>query len=616
MFPSFSQDEIPTIDILNAIQVDAAAVGNHEFDRGFDDLVNRVDPASKFTHLGANVYLKGTTTPALPEYELFTRDGVTVAVIGVAPRTTGSSVNPDGVSTIEFGDPVDAMNRVARQLSDGDPNNGEADVIIASYHEGAPVDGSATLQQAKDSAVLFQRIVDETDASVDVIFNGHTHRLYHYDAPVPGADGRTRPVLQAGYYASHIGKVELTITDGEVTAHVAENIETYASADAVPTAVQGSAPYVACAEAVEEALSVAEETAGEPIGFTTDPLTRASLTPDTVTEDRASESTMANFIADMLRDRLAPEHLGGAMIGLQNPGGTRADWDQGVLTYGEAAAVLPFANTLVTTTLTGAQFKQVLEEQWQPDGASRPFLHLALSDNVQFTYDAERARNDRITSVIVDGEPLDPEAEYVIGTMSFLAAGGDRLFTLAEGTDVVDLGLLDMQELVEYVKAQSDPSGAPAISPDYRKRAVEVFEVGADKSAPVAPTTVTRCEVGPSLQVNQLDFSSIPSVANEELVATIDGFEIGRATVIDGSATIELDGTELTAEHTGTVLTLTAQPTGTVVQVPVTITGDACPTGGPGAPGDDEPGDDDPRDDDAERTDPPARPRGLPDTGR
>ena len=105
MFPSFSQDEIPTIDILNAIQVDAAAVGNHEFDRGFDDLVNRVDPASKFTHLGANVYLKGTTTPALPEYELFTRDGVTVAVIGVAPRTTGSSVNPDGVSTIEFGDP-------------------------------------------------------------------------------------------------------------------------------------------------------------------------------------------------------------------------------------------------------------------------------------------------------------------------------------------------------------------------------------------------------------------------------------------------------------------------------------------------------------------------------
>lgn len=573
LFPSFSQDEIPSIEILNAIGVDASAAGNHEFDRGFADLTDRVDPAADFEHLAANVYRKGTQTPAMEEYTIIDRAGVKVGVIGVAPQTTGGSVNPDGVSTIEFGDPVAAVNRVARQLSDGDPANGEADVIVANYHEGSPVAG--TLQESKNSAVLFQRIVDETDPSVDVIFNGHTHRLYNYDAPIPGTD-RTRPVIQSGYYASHVGRVDLTVTDGEVTAHVAKNFESYAAPADVPAAVQASAPYQACKTRVDQALAEAEVKAAEPVGYTTEALTRASTDPNSMTEDRASESTMTNFVANMLRDRLAADHLGGAVIGLQNPGGTRADWDAGVITYGEAASVLPFANTLVTTTLTGAQFKQVLEEQWQPEGASRPFLNLGVSDNVNFTYDPERAKGDRITSVSVDGKPLDPNASYVIGTMSFLAGGGDSLFTLAEGTDVVDLGLLDMQEFVGYIESLSDPSGTPAISPDYRKRGVVVSVNGADKTAPVAPVEVPRCTAGPTLDVDKLDFTSIPSVKNTDLVATIGDVEVGTATVTDGAAQITIDAQAVT-DTSATEMVLTANPTGTVVRVPITISNDGCP---------------------------------------
>ena len=77
-----------------------------------------------------------------------------------------------------------------------------------------------------------------------------------------------------------------------------------------------------------------------------------------------------------------------------NPGGLRADMVgntpagyPATVTYKQAANVQPFANTLVNMDLTGAQIETVLEQQWQPAGASRPFLRLGISEGFTYTYD-------------------------------------------------------------------------------------------------------------------------------------------------------------------------------------------------------------------------------------
>src|SRR5690606_29556328 len=137
LFASSSADDVPTLQILNALELGTTAVGNHEFDRGFDRLTNEVAADSDFSHLGANVYHKGTTDPAMDEFELFTVDGITIGVIGVVTEETPALVSPGGIATLDFGDPVEAVNRVAAMLSDGEEANGEADVIVAEYHEGA-----------------------------------------------------------------------------------------------------------------------------------------------------------------------------------------------------------------------------------------------------------------------------------------------------------------------------------------------------------------------------------------------------------------------------------------------------------------------------------------------
>ncbi len=122
LFASASAGDIPTLDVLNALDLKTSAVGNHEFDKGYSDLTGRVKDAADFSYLGANVYQKGTTTPALPEYAVFTVDGVKVGVIGAVTEETPTLVSPGGVSTVDFGDPVEAVNRVAGELTDGDPS--------------------------------------------------------------------------------------------------------------------------------------------------------------------------------------------------------------------------------------------------------------------------------------------------------------------------------------------------------------------------------------------------------------------------------------------------------------------------------------------------------------
>ena len=110
-----------------------------------------------------------------------------------------------------------------------------------------------------------------------------------------------------------------------------------------------------------------------------------------------------------------PAEYGKPDLGITNPGGLRADLifkgdttsnplnTDGVITFAEANSVLPFVNNLSPSTLTGAQLKKVLEQQWQPAGASRPFLHLGLSDNVQTTLDPSLPVGQRVTSVMING---------------------------------------------------------------------------------------------------------------------------------------------------------------------------------------------------------------------
>jgi len=590
LFTSAVANDQPTIDVMNEVGLDASSVGNHEFDKGWDDLRNRVlggDPTNPtnatWDYLGANVYAKGTTDPVLPSYETYDVGGVSVGVIGAVTQETSSLVSPGGIQDLTFGPIVPAINRVADELSDGDASNGEADVIVAVVHAGA-VDGSKGYDEEVAQGGEFADMANNLSPEVNAVFQGHTHQRYVYDAPVAGGDLTTRPMLQTGSYGSNVGQVVLTVDPDtkNVTGYTARN-------NAVPTTGANST-YIAqysdvltpVDDTVTAAKAHADEIGNQPVGSITADITTAfsggGYTDGRYTggtrDDRASESTMGDLVANALRDGL-PADMGHADLGITNPGGLRAEFlyagnttdnpanTDGVVTYSEANNVLPFVNNIWTIDLQGSDLEQVLEEQWQPAGASRPYLNLGLSDNVQVTLDPTRPEGRRVTSVRIDGEPLDPDRTYTVCTFSFLGTGGDNFTAFTHGT-AHDTGLVDRDLWIQYLKDHPD------LGPDFARQ--EVNESG-------MPAYVTGGD-HVSFSVSKLDLTSQGSPANTavEVYAENGGRLLGRFPVTGGSATVDL--TVPADVPAGSPLTLVATPSMTTVgkpSLPTTISATAAP---------------------------------------
>lgn len=483
-FTSFIQDDEPTIEALVAAGLDLGAVGNHEFDQGWDDLTDRVLPSFGDTAfgLGANVYLKGTDTPALPEYSVQTVDGVRVGFIGTVTEQTAAMVSPAGITAIEFGDQLEAANRVADELVSQDL----ADVIVLLTHEGSET-GDCTAVAA--DATAYGELIRGASADIDAIVSGHTHQSYSCQVPVDGTETE-RTVIQAHQYGSTLGKLDITVdTDSKELVSIAGSL--------VPLVVDGVAAFEAdpvVAEIVANATAVADEQGAIEVGAVSADILRGG---EPAGADRGVESTLGNLVADMYLWATSNDDYAGtpAQIALMNPGGLRADLlygEDGTVTYRDVANVQPFANTLVTVTLTGAQLQQILEEQWQPEGSSRPKLHLGVSDGFAYEYDPDAAAGERIVSMTFQGEEVAAGDTFTVVTNSFLAAGGDNFITFAEGTDRTDTGQIDLSASVAYFAAHDvvDPAplGRAAIAVDESPEPTEPTE----PTEPVEPTEPTE----------------------------------------------------------------------------------------------------------------------------
>jgi len=564
LFDSAFSKDAPTIAMLNALGVSVSAVGNHEFDQGLADLNGRVAGLADFPYLGANVYVKGTKSPVLPEFATTDVDGITFGFIGAVTKETASLVSPGGIKGLTFGDPVAAVNRVAGELTDGDPDNGEADVLIALYHEGAS-DGTkegATLDQELAVPGAFKDIVEKTSSKVSVIFTGHTHKEYVWDAPMPGGTG-TRPVIQTGSYGDNLGQVDLTVTPGADGVAVS-----YEGAKLVPTAglvPDTSDPVIATVQdIVTGAVDEANAFGSTKAGTITDDITTAYSTTGadwvdgvftlkdtssvaamkTGRDQRELESAMGHFNADAMRDVSVPG-FPKADIGLMNPGGLRDEFfyqgdttsnpnnTDGVVTVAEVMSAAPFNNLIWYGQVKGSDLLKAFEQQWQvaADGAipSRPYLQLGLSRNVRLvtTGDivpaegetAEQWQGGHVTAAYINGKKVLPNKTYTVVTNSYLGEGGDNFTALANGT-WKDSGAIDNTAYQQYV-------GSKTLSPEYGRRQIFTDAPRQFKAGKKYTVHFTR-----------LDITSIGAAKTTQVTATAGGKKFTAKVDDAGAATL------------------------------------------------------------------------------
>jgi 5'-nucleotidase len=416
-------------------------LGNHEFDGGPGELLRLLGGGnaaagpflenpyrgSRVPYVSANVRDRRTGALILPAYAVVVVGGVPIGIIGAVVRETPTIAPAWQTTNLEFLDEADSINRAARELEQQGIHT-----IVVTIHQGAV--GTRFLGRWTWQGPLV-KIVSRLDPEIAVVISGHTH---HYtNALLPNRAGQPVLVTQAYAFGVAYADIELKIDAAtqQVVAKSARVVATWA--DAGP----GLHPDARVAALTQAAVrSVASRTA-RVVAAAAAPITRG-MTP-------AGESALGDLVADAHR---AATH---ADIALMNPGGLRTDLEAGPITWGELLTLHPFGNRLVTMTLTGAQLRAVLEEQWPRDPNALP--RVLKSSGLYYVWDPRRAPGEHLVSACdAERRPLNSSRKYRVTANDFLAAGGDGFAALTAGRDQVT-GPLDADALAQYLARAGGP---------------------------------------------------------------------------------------------------------------------------------------------------------------
>ena len=449
----------PSVESLETLGLDVSSVGNHEFDEGTDELLRMqkggchpVDgcyfpdepyAGADFPWLAANVVKKDDGKTLLPGTWVKNVDGMKIGFIGMTLEATPTLVNPSGVSTVDFKDEVETANAQAAALK----RQGVKSIVVL-LHEGGYQTGG--LSECKEASGPIVEMAGTMSADIDALITGHTHQPYICSIPDPA--GKPRLVTSAASYGQVVTETNLVIDrrTGDVNraATRARNILVEHSV---------FTPDAAQSEIIAKWNVLAAPLKGLVIGNHLQPITGDA------NSNRAIETPMANLVADAILDNTTSL---GAQVALMNVGGVRASLNKisygeadGEITYAEAFDIAPFGNVYVALDLTGAQLKQVLEQQYQPVPArgSRPMLAMGVSDGFSYTWDATKPQGSRVVpgSMKLNNVAIGDTETVRVGTLNFLADGGDLFTAFKSGTNVVG-GIGDLEGLVAYFKTHPD----------------------------------------------------------------------------------------------------------------------------------------------------------------
>jgi len=446
----------PTIEALSLMGLEISSVGNHEFDAGADELLRKqsggchpVDgckgpkpfAGAGFKYLAASTWDTHTQRTILPAYQVRSFDGIPVAFIGLTLKGTPDMVMPTGVAGLRFDDEADTVNRLVPELrAQG------IESIVVLIHEGGFPTGDYNECPGISGAIV--DIVRRLDKAVDLVISGHTHSAY-----VCSIDGRL--VTSGDKYGTIVSTIDLQIDRGtrNVSSARASNVivrnDTYAK-DQQQTDLLAAYARLA--------TPLAQRAIGRIGGaFTRDPNTSLA-------------SAAGQLVADaQLAATIAPEH-GGAVIAFANAGSPRGSSGSvrtsllpevnGTVRYGQLFAMQPFANNLVTMTLSGEQIRQLLEQQWRDDNSFGEFLQ--VSSGFEYRWANSQGKNRHVVpgSLMLHGKPLEPAEAYRVTVNSFMAEGGGGLRVLLEGRDR-RTGIVDVAALEQYLAANPGLTPSP-----------------------------------------------------------------------------------------------------------------------------------------------------------
>lgn len=444
----------PTIETMSRIGLEFNAVGNHEFDKGVLELKRMQDggcvahtrrmpcavepfKGGRFRYLAANVVQPDGSTvfPATGIKRFDTPAGpIRIGFIGMTLKATGNLVSPAAVKGLTFLDEAATANAMVPALKAQG-----ADVIVLLIHQGGKL---PTFNRGNGCDGLYgeiKPIVARLDPAITTIVSGHTH--WAYVCGGAGGDGGIGP----GRLLTSAGKNGYFVTDIRLTFDpLGRRLVGQRAVNDAVDAGPGTAEDPAIKAYVDTYVAAAAPLANRVVG---------TLTATAKRSEFDGESAAANLIADSMLAATRAANKGGAQLALVNATGVRVDLPGGEVRYKDAFSMMPFGNVLVVLTLTGAQLKQAIEQQFAIPvraGFDRPSV-LAPSAGFTYRHDLTRPVGERIGAIMLDGKAVSPGGQYRVVVNNYLASGGDGLTAFTGGTEVVDPGIIDIDALIAWI---------------------------------------------------------------------------------------------------------------------------------------------------------------------
>jgi 5'-nucleotidase len=432
----------PSIESLSMMGLAVASVGNHEFDEGKDELLRMqnggchpVDKClgphpfegAKFHYLAASTVDTATGKTVFPPYEIRIFDGIPIAFIGLTLKGTAGIISPSAAAGLEFRDEAETVNALVPELK---AHGVEAIVVL--IHEGGWPTGDYNECPGISGPIV--DIVKKLDPAVDVVISGHTHQAY-----VCEIDHRL--VTSGDKFGTLVTAIDLKLDRAtrDVISAKADNV-------IVRNTLAKDAEQTALIAAYDK---VAAPLANRRAGVITETLSRVP--------NDAGESPLGDVIADAQLAATQSEKDGGAVVAFTNPGGIRTDVvksGDGAVSYADLFASQPFRNQLVTLTLTGAQIKTMLEQQWLDP--KRPRI-LQVSHGFSYAFDNDKPFGARVIEerMMLNGAPVAPGQSYRVTINNYLALGGDGFAVLKDGS-AAQFGAFDSDALFAYFQAKGE----------------------------------------------------------------------------------------------------------------------------------------------------------------
>lgn len=396
----------PVTAMLKEMGLEFSAVGNHEFDWGYEYIPDWAK-AGEFDFLASNIYEKETGEPVewAKPYGVVEREGKKVGFIGLATPETAYKTKPDNVAHLEFKDPVEATKTWVDYLE----NEENVDAVVVLSHLGS--------EQNRETGEITGEIVEVAEVpGVDAIISAHSHQKV--EGKVNGV-----PVIQAYKNGRNLGYVNLKFDYKDELVVTTKLDDISKRKDTLPVDKN-----------MEDILAKFEADLAPIMNEKV-----ADLSVDLPHDRDTGVSPMGATVAETMR------RIVDADIAITNGGGVRAPLMAGTVTVGDMYTILPFDNTLVTMEMKGSDIIKVLEHGIEPDN-----FGWGQHAGVKLWYTPGAERGEKITSVrLADGTKLENDKYYTVVTNDFMAVGGDS-YDFSAAKNVVDTNLVIRDEMANY----------------------------------------------------------------------------------------------------------------------------------------------------------------------